>query len=517
MSSRAYSTRSKAKVGFAADSGESQFQSQTQSTPNAEDTPAQELGTPFSPTQRSYRDALVSRSPSPDQGIGYTIRNDPDMFPNTLPIERDNENYLPWSDNDPSQWKTVQYGRKAKKAQEAEKVAAISAVIEAEKNLTHAERERINRRNAVLGIPPTHASRESSVSRGEGPSTAKGKGRDPRNWGNLDLDELETDIEAQRAALEQMNELLRLKKAKAAADAIYATNADNSAEPRVEEENEQESSFQPIRNKAVPIGSSKGFRTDQVRPINQVAPNSFIGQTLNNIRHLSTRHNDPSDDSSSSSSESESNGPAGQTPVNQRGASKSTRQSSVARSHRRKRKSSLKPIPPKEYDGTPDPRKFNRFVSEGTAYVHDGEVPEDRQAFVLSYYMTDTAYDYWINKVADDFRSSRLQDFFEGLFNYVFPVNYRSQQRTKLMRFHQNNKKVAQYVHELEELFSMVGSIGKREKVVKLWRGLRPSIQQGLYRDGLNEEVLQWDHVVTQAEIIELSESVFIRDHGKNH
>ena len=95
MSSCAYSTRSKAKVGFAANSGESQFQSQTQSTPNAEETPAQELGTPFSPTQRSYRDALVSRSPSPDQGIGYTIRNDPDMFPNTLPIERDNENYLP--------------------------------------------------------------------------------------------------------------------------------------------------------------------------------------------------------------------------------------------------------------------------------------------------------------------------------------------------------------------------------------------------------------------------------------
>lgn len=71
--------------------------------------------------------------------------------------------------------------------------------------------------------------------------------------------------------------------------------------------------------------------------------------------------------------------------------------------------------------------------------------------------MTDTAYDYWINKVADDFRSSRLQEFFEELFNYVFPVNYRSQQRTKLMRFHQNDKKVAQYVHKLEELFSMVG------------------------------------------------------------
>ena len=135
--------------------------------------------------------------------------------------------------------------------------------------------------------------------------------------------------------------------------------------------------------------------------------------------------------------------------------------------------------------------------------------------FVLLYYMTDIAYNYWINKVADNFRNIRLPEFFDGLFNYVFPVNYRSQQRTKLMKCYQNDKKVAQYVHELEELFSMVGTFSEREKVVKLWHGLRQSIQQGLYRDGLNEEVSPWDHVVLQAKVIELSESVVVKDHGR--
>jgi len=42
---------------------------------------------------------------------------------------------------------------------------------------------------------------ERPSSRREGTSSGKGKGRDPQDWGNLDLDKLEIDIEAQLSAL----------------------------------------------------------------------------------------------------------------------------------------------------------------------------------------------------------------------------------------------------------------------------------------------------------------------------
>ena len=33
---------------------------------------------------------------------------------------------------------------------------------------------------------------------------------------------------------------------------------------------------------------------------------------------------------------------------------------------------------PKDYDGSPDVQAFNRFVTEGTAYVVDGHVPHNQ-------------------------------------------------------------------------------------------------------------------------------------------
>lgn len=80
-----------------------------------------------------------------------------------------------------------------------------------------------------------------------------------------------------------------------------------------------------------------------------------------------------------------------------------------------------------------------------------------------------------------NFANWTLQEFFEELYNYCFPVNYRMEQRLMLKQCFQNDKKVATFVHELEELYNMIGAVDEREKVIKLWHSLRSSIQQGLW------------------------------------
>jgi hypothetical protein len=62
-----------------------------------------------------------------------------------------------------------------------------------------------------------------------------------------------------------------------------------------------------------------------------------------------------------------------------------------------------------------------------------------------------------------------LKQFFEELFNYCFPINYRMKQREQLHRCFQNARTVSEFIYELEEIINMIGLIDEREKIVWLW------------------------------------------------
>ncbi|KIM42784.1 hypothetical protein M413DRAFT_408828 [Hebeloma cylindrosporum] len=321
-------------------------------------------------------------------------------------------------------------------------VPAKDLVAAAEKMLTAAQKDRIERRNNKVA----QARNPSIVSLGEGPSKMKGKGVDPLNWGNANLSEEDLDPEAQQAALDSLNPTLNKKPAKARVNDKIKTRS-----------NEE-------------LGLS---------PARQIPLDSYIGQTLNNIHRLGINKrrsgDDPSSSSSSSSSESNKDSEPGED---------------------------------SEGDLPNHSRAYNRFVTEGTTYVIDGRVPRNRRVFVLSYYLDGVAYDFYTQRVSMNFEEWTLQEFFEELYNYCFPVNYRMEQRLKLKRCFQNDKKVSAYVHELEELYNMIGAVDEREKVIKLWYGLRASIQQGLWRDLLNPETSTWEQVADHASILEIAHNV---------
>jgi hypothetical protein len=108
-----------------------------------------------------------------------------------------------------------------------------------------------------------------------------------------------------------------------------------------------------------------------------------------------------------------------------------------------------------------------------------------------------------------------LNNFFTEMFNYCFPSNYRTQMCNKLEKLAQGyNQSVIEFVYELEELFNLIGAISERDRVLKLWNGLRFDLQTALWRDGLHPEVSTWEEVVGQAETIEISRNVTGRNHG---
>ena len=85
-------------------------------------------------------------------------------------------------------------------------------------------------------------------------------------------------------------------------------------------------------------------------------------------------------------------------------------------------------------DGVADACSYHCFVTEATEYVTTGKVCQNKQVFVLSYYLESKAYDFFTQKVPMNYQHWTLWEFFEQMFNYYFPVNYRRAQRQKLFK-----------------------------------------------------------------------------------
>ena len=419
-------------------------------------------------------------------------------------------------DENPHEWTTVQRKRRGKKfgtsqerASRRDESAVVDSVIaEAEKSLTTAQKEMITLRQKKVNMNPP----EQSAPREEGPSGLKGKGVDPRNWGNVHLSEDETNIEAQQAALESFRSNNNHFEREAPP---HSSGAPSEPEKRGESTaRSQRASKTPV------VRAPKNTRPLVSRPEAQIAPKSFLGVTLNKLGKNSRKHgsDSPSDSSSSESSSDSSSTESESSKSSESGSNERSRKKNRkkrSKKHRRRRRSSsrksrsaLKVFKPKHYNGDADARAYHRFVKESMAYVEDNRIKAKRRAFALSYFLDGKAYDFYIQKVSRDEENWTLDEFYTELFNFCFPLNYRMQMRKKLDRAYQNEKSVSEYAHELEELFNMIGSIDEREQVVKFWKGCKPVIQRALWRDGLNPDVSSWDEVTCKAEIIEISENV---------
>jgi hypothetical protein len=57
-----------------------------------------------------------------------------------------------------------------------------------------------------------------------------------------------------------------------------------------------------------------------------------------------------------------------------------------------------------------------------------------------------------------------------------------------------------------------IGSSTKRERVEKLWNGLRPELQQALWRENLEPQHSTWEQVLRVAERHEIADQIFLND-----
>ena len=565
MSTRTYPLRSRMTTGIVSQGDEARYTPVPSRIPihksrKSIDTPGvvnPNAGTPSSPA-RSYRDVVISRPPS---AMEETTRHSPEgLGPRSVakPITVDDisnsiitgiNNSSDYSEDNGLPWTTVRRRRahsldsaknsrnmkyirfKPSKELSKEQKTTVKAATEA---LTEQQKEQITRRQTLVDDKPEKVE--------AGPSNPKGKGIDPREWGNINLSEEELNVEAQAAALNSFKtrkESPEYIKEKPSRKKKKSTSKKNITKQKLRDDLTMEKELMSSHYTRAPkfgfprINYDRMGRRAESRPAAQIAPKSSLGVALNNVekRHRKKPSESPSSSSSSpSSKESESSDEESErssSPSSQSSSGRSRRRHRQHGKHgkRRSRKSpkrsktTIKPIPPKDYDGSPDPRSYHRFVRESEAYLRDGKVHRSRQIRLVAYHLEGKAYDFYMQKVADDEDSWTLHDFYVELFNYCFPIDYRMQMRKKLNRCYQgDNKTITEYVYELQELFNMIGAIPDQEKVIKFWYGVKPIIQKGLWRDNLNPDISTWNEVVTKAEVIEIAENITDRrDRGSGN
>ncbi|KIK40523.1 hypothetical protein CY34DRAFT_13650 [Suillus luteus UH-Slu-Lm8-n1] len=434
------------------------------------------------------------------------------------------------SDDENSPWTTADHHRcKSKRELPVRK----DLVVEAEKLLTEEEKKHILNRRHV---------EEEALSQGLTPSTmdkgqSKGKNIDPRNWGDAGLEESNLDEgpeggseatsndesdtvtrdpiqEAVEAAVRQATQKYeeQIRQLQNKLENKRTSKGKHKKAPKAKASKEKVT-FDPIQemvDKAIKHTSRARewhATPPAVNAAAQIAKKSYLGHAFKDVRRPKKRNSDESTSASSSATEqssmedsSSSSEMDGSSPVKDRRASRLAHRAKKRKLARQK-KILIKPVPPTEYDRSPDSHTFHRFMTEGKAYLEDGAKP-----------MISTLVKCQIGLESGGSVDSSPSCLTIASRWTIGPSNEKN--CTTVIK--EIDKWVRDYISDLNELWMMIGNVPNREKVMKFWFGLNPTIQKELYKMHLNPEISALSKVQHTAEIIELAHSVATETRGRD-
>jgi hypothetical protein len=295
---------------------------------------------------------------------------------------------------------------------------AWAAVNEAQKNLLAMERGLMAKFGQFL--EPEYNEYDNDETPPVEQSNSKGKNIDPRNWGEVDLDE-EIDAEMQKALLEEaadnnhnnesvefdelQAERQRLEGVRNEIQTLYEKYKRSSRRDTTPLSKDMEKLIEdasggrhaPTEPSSLPRKEKRGDKTPVLRASNQIAPDSYLGDILGRKKRPSSRRrrhtdkydsgdsSDPSDsDPSSSDSDSESS---------------DSEDSDSENHHRRKKKIKYKPLTPTtpdKYGGEADPLKFYHYVTQCERLCREAGLPKRDQVAKCADSLTGKAFKLYI-------------------------------------------------------------------------------------------------------------------------
>ncbi|KAA1472921.1 hypothetical protein DENSPDRAFT_779094, partial [Dentipellis sp. KUC8613] len=150
----------------------------------------------------------------------------------------------------------------------------------------------------------------------------------------------------------------------------------------------------------------------------------------------------------------------------------------------------LKLDPPFVYSGEVRADLYQKWVREVRLYLRYSGLKTAQGLLVLGKYLSGRAYKWYDREILSAGREITLSDFFLELFDYVFPPDFRSEQRDAFDDCHQRGRSVRDFLQNLLDLANTIGDVSDREIVVAFWRRCDSYLKVDMTREGYSPETL---------------------------
>ena len=150
----------------------------------------------------------------------------------------------------------------------------------------------------------------------------------------------------------------------------------------------------------------------------------------------------------------------------------------------------LKEDPPFTYKGEIQVGLFKKWCRELRDWVRHARLSRKKSICLAGKYLSGQAYQFYERDILDLKKRYSLTEFFEALFDYVFPADFRMQQRDKFDACRQEHRSVLDFLRCLQEITDTVGDIGEHDVVLAFWRRCQPYLRAELTKNGYDATMI---------------------------
>jgi hypothetical protein len=153
----------------------------------------------------------------------------------------------------------------------------------------------------------------------------------------------------------------------------------------------------------------------------------------------------------------------------------------------------LKVDPPFVYKGEVQAELFKKWVRDARLYLKYSGLNRSQSLDILGKYLEKRAYKYYDQEILTKKKKLKLSKFFSGLFDYIFPPDFRAQQRDHFDECCQRGRTVRDFLQNLRDLADTIGDLEDKDVVLAFWRRCESYLRVELTRDGYSANSISLD------------------------
>lgn len=177
----------------------------------------------------------------------------------------------------------------------------------------------------------------------------------------------------------------------------------------------------------------------------------------------------------------------------------------------------LKPVLPEIYKGEADAEAFEKFSDQMHDYAKMAYLDSKQAIKIASSRCSGKAYNFYESEVRRGKKKLELSEFLKGMFDYIFPANFRTSQRILFEGLYpKRDQKSVDFIRKLQTVARSAGDITDREIVRHFWRHGNGRVVAKLIAGKLDEHTAKLrtvlDEVVTAEQILERESSAYAHE-----